>query len=263
MAAWTRWLVPFAVTAPVLLVVAACSADPVPTPEPSAAPSPVPRASHSAPPETPEPSPSAEPSALPSPTAAPLAAAYPPRDDCAAKPGWAAFHAKLAKAAEAQDAEAFVALTAPDIKLDYGGGHGAEELTKRLADPRTGLWHELAAILPLGCGFEGGLAAMPWIFWNIPADEVDAYTDMLVIGSDVPLRERAQPKARIIAKLDWALVTIAPSGFDPKARYARVTTQDGTRGYAETARLRSLLGYRLIAEPKDGDWHITAFIAGD
>lgn len=255
MGAWTRWLATITMT-----VLTACSADPAPMP--SASPSGTPLASASTPPDPPEPPPSAEPSASPAPAPPTVLASYPPRDDCAAKPGWAAFHARLAKAAEAQDADALVALTAPDVKLDYGGGHGADELRKRLADPKTGLWHELDAILPLGCAFEGGLAAMPWIFWNVP-DEVDAFTTMLTTGSAVPLRARPNAKAAIVASLDWALVTIASPGFDRGAAFVRVTAPGGAKGYVETAKLRSIVDYRLIAEPKDGDWHITAFIAGD
>jgi hypothetical protein len=60
-------------------------------------------------------------------------------------------------------------------------------------------------------------------------------------------------------------VTIAsPPGFDPKARYTRVTTQGaGAKGYIATSELRSLLARRLIAERKGGAWKISALVSGD
>ncbi|MFY7835180.1 MAG: hypothetical protein ACOVQ0_02700 [Novosphingobium sp.] len=246
-------------TLAVAMMLAGCSSEPTPEPSAVAAASvlPQPLASPVAPPE-PEPS-------VPASTAAeePLALAgirYAPRDDCADKPGWPAFHKSLVTAIKARDAEAFAALATPDIALDYGGGSGTAELKKRLADPEAGLWQELSAILPLGCAVEGGLAAMPWVFWNVP-EAVDSYNAMLVLGDETPLREK--PGSEAISPVGWFIVGIDPMSFDPKAKATRVTLDNGRKGWIETAKLRSLLDYRLIAEPKDGVWRITAFIAGD
>ena len=216
------------------------------TPEVSATPSPEPQGS-------PSPEASAEPAGFASKT-------YPPRDDCSAAPGWPAFHKALALAIRARDPAALTALASPDITLDYGGGSGMDELQKRLADPTRQLWEELEAILPLGCAFEGGLAAKPWVFWNVP-DSIDSYSAMLVTGDDVDLLEK--PKGKVQGNVGWFIVGIDPMGYKPDAKMTRVTLDDGTKGWVETARLRSLLDYRLIAEPKDDGWQITAFIAGD
>ncbi len=232
-------------------------------PEPSAAPtSQAPASAVSSPsaPPLPEPEPSATPSALPEEPAALADVTYAPRDECSAKPGWPAFRKNLNNAIRARDADALVALAAPDIALDYGGGSGTAELKKRLADPETGLWIELAAILPLGCAIEGGIAAMPWVFWNVP-EEVDSYNAMLVLGNDTPLREK--PGGKVISPVGWFIVGNDPMAFDPEKPETRVTLDNGTKGWIATAKLRSLLDYRLIAEPQDGTWRITAFIAGD
>lgn len=151
-------------------------------------------------------------------------------------------------------------LAAPDIALDYGGGNGPAELVKRLDNAETGLWQELDAIVPLGCAMEGGLAAMPWVFWNAPED-IDSYSAMLVLGDQTPLRET--PGGKVLEQAGWRIVGIDPMDFDTAAQATRVTTHQGTKGYIETRKLRSLLDYRLIAEPKNGQWQITAFIAGD
>lgn len=253
------------------LALAGCGSDPAPPPATSAEAS----AAASAPPAPlPDPEPEPEPAATTSAPAAapppPPAPRYAPRDACAAQPAWPAFHKALVAAIRARDADALAALAAPDIALDYGGGSGTAELKRRLADPQRGLWAELAAILPLGCAIEGGLAAMPWVFWNVPPD-IDSYSAMLVLGDDTPLLEKSDGKtarpeeAAPVAggPVGWALVAIDPMDFDARAKTTRVRLEDGRKGWIETARLRSLLDYRLIAESKDGQWRLTAFIAGD
>lgn len=238
------------------LSLAGCDRDPVPVPAPSARPQPAVAASAAPLPEA-SPSPSVEASAEPSFAATPT---YPPRDDCAAAPGWPAFRKALTAAVSERDAADLAALASPDITLDYGGGSGVEELTKRLADPERKLWAELDTILPLGCAVEGGLAAMPWVFWKIP-DDVDDYNALLVTGDATDLLDG--PKGKAQANVGWHIVGIDPMEFQPDKPTTRVTLRDGRKGWIQTARLRSLLDYRLIAEPKDGGWQITAFIAGD
>ncbi|PTR08814.1 hypothetical protein C8K11_11077 [Novosphingobium sp. GV055] len=258
------------------LALAACQREPAP--QESASPTATPSAS-----ATPEPTPT-PPAPSPSPTLAlpvkptpdvPLtpadtasalpAIALPPRDDCAALPGWSAFATRLAAAVKARDAAALAALSSPDVTLDYGGGHGPAQLQKRLAAPAgAAIWADLARILPLGCAVQGDLVVMPWFFWNVP-DEVDPGMTMLVTGQGVPLRAKPTDTAPEVDRLDWSLVTIATSpSYNPAARYTAVITGKPQRkGWIETARLRSLLARRIIAERKGDDWHISALVAGD
>ncbi len=192
------------------------------------------------------------------------AASYPPRDDCAALPGWPAFRAKLEKAVGARDADALAAITDPDVRLDFGGGAGVEELRQRLIDPDYRLWDELTALLSLGCGQQdGGAAALPWIFANSPAD-VDPYTGMLVLGSTVPAHARPEPTSPVTARLDWAVVDLAGSYEGPGKPFIEVTLPNGAgTAFVETAKLRSLVDYRLLATRTPQGWRITALIAGD
>ncbi|MBB3359663.1 MULTISPECIES: hypothetical protein [Novosphingobium] len=258
------------------LALAACQREPAP--QESASPTATPSAS-----ATPEPTPT-PPAPSPSPTLAlpvkptpdvPLtpadtasalpAIALPPRDDCAALPGWSAFATRLAAAVKTRDAAALAALSSPDVTLDYGGGHGPAQLQKRLAAPAgAAIWADLARILPLGCAVQGDLVVMPWFFWNVP-DEVDPGMTMLVTGQGVPLRAKPSDTAPEVDRLDWSLVTIATSpSYNPAARYTAVITGKPQRkGWIETARLRSLLARRIIAERKGDDWHISALVAGD
>lgn len=110
--------------------------------------------------ETPSPSPTADPKA-------PLAR-YAPADECAALPGFPAFRDKLFAAAKTRDPEALAALAEPEVKLDFGGGAGIEELKKRLAARDAPLWSELEALAGLGCAADKGVATLPWIFSRVP-----------------------------------------------------------------------------------------------
>lgn len=256
-------LAPLAAQLALGLALAGCDSAPQPRPSPtaevSAAPAPAPSLAP-LPELDPDASASALASAAPEEPVALAGISYAPRDDCSAKPGWPAFRKNLNSAIRARNVDALVALSAPDIALDYGGGSGTAELKKRLADPETGLWQELAAILPLGCAVEGGIAAMPWVFWNVP-EAVDSYNAMLVLGNDTPLRDK--PGGKVISPVGWFIIGIDPMQFDPDKSETRVTLDGGQKGWIETAKLRSLLDYRLIAEPQNGTWRITAFIAGD
>jgi len=264
----TRALPPVAIA---LLMLAACGKGGAPEAPPSAstAASPpglvVPVAAG---PE-PEPSPSAIPSVDPS-AEAPDAAttptlpmSYPPRDECAKLSGFAGFRDKLFAAAKAKDVEAFVALADPEIHLDFGGGAGADELRKRLSDPKAPLWGEVGELAGLGCAADGGLATLPWIFSRLPDGYDDAAIAMYGVGPQLVLRSKPSAAARPLATLTWPVVELEGVGFDPKAPFAKVKLSDGTVGYLETAGLRSLLDYRLVAERQSGQWRITALIAGD
>jgi hypothetical protein len=204
----------------------------------------------------------ATPAKPPEAPAKPAPGSYPPRDDCSRQAGWADFRARLADAVARRDADLLVSLTDPEVHLDFGGGSGTDELRKRLDAPNYRLWDELAAILPLGCGFADGSAAMPWIFLNAPAT-ADPYATMWVIGSGVPVREAASATARQAGKLDWAAVTAGPyTQINPE--FLKVTDPETKlAGYVDTKSLRSLIDYRLIAQGKGGKWRITVFIAGD
>ena len=208
--------------------------------------------------ESAEPLPAADPTAKPGPLTA-----YPPRDECAKLPGFAEFRDKLFAAAKAKDVEALVALADPKINLDFGGGSGVEEFKKRLSDPKVRLWDEIGALSGLGCAADGGIATLPWIFSRLPETYDDASRAMLGAGPDLALRDKPAADANVLRTLAWPVVELVGAGFDRAARFTQVRLADGAQGYLETARLRSLLDYRLIADREGGEWRITALIAGD
>jgi hypothetical protein len=186
---------------------------------------------------------------------------FAPVDTCARRPGAAAFRAALTRAVRGRDVAGFVALTTSDVRLDFGDGAGQVELRRRLsgADGRK-LWPELDRILPLGCAVQAGNLVMPAVFAHDFGD-ADPFDLMVVTGSEVPLRAAPSPTARALRLLSWTTVTPLSSD-DFEKSYRRVRSGTVT-GYVDTAKLRSPLGYRLVASRRRGEWKIDAFVAGD
>lgn len=184
---------------------------------------------------------------------------YAPRDECSALTGATEFREKIAAAVLARDADAFAALAARDIRLDFGGGSGVAELRNRLAAPEQELWRALRNLMPLGCAANSqSTLTIPWYFAQDVAVD-DPYLAMIVRGVGVPLRNTPAADGRILARLSWDVVEVQES---PGA-FTQVRTTDGTTGYIESSRLRSLIDYRLIADRRDGEWKIVALLAGD
>jgi hypothetical protein len=196
------------------------------------------------------------------PEPAPLAEGpYAPRDTCGDLAGAEAFREKLAEAVMARDANAFVALAAEDIKLDFGGGTGRAELKKRLTGKTWMLWDELDQLLELGCAAnsQGGLT-IPWYFEQ-HIDKVDSMSGMLVVGEKVPLLPAPDAKGQPLATLSWDVVTL--TALKPDDPFQHVATTGGIEGYIATDKLRSLLDYRLLATSRNGKWSIVSLVAGD
>lgn len=199
-----------------------------------------------------------DPSAQPTPLAK---GKWAPRDSCSTVEGAGAFRQRLAAAVHARDVDALVALAAEDIRLDFGGNAGKEELRARLEDGALGLWEELRTLMSLGCSVnaQGGIT-IPWYF-DQDLGNVDPFEAMIVTGENVPVHERALATSRRVASVSWDLVTLDAPLTD--ARYQRVELPGGMAGYIATGQLRSLIDYRLIASSRNGRWRVTSFVAGD
>lgn len=184
-----------------------------------------------------------------------------PRDTCGSVEGANAFREQLASAIRARDTDAFAALAAEDIRLDFGGGAGKAELRTRLDDTALDLWDELRTLMTMGCSAnaQGGIT-IPWYF-DQDLGNVDPFEAMIVMGENIPVLERGLATSRRVASVSWDLVTLAAPMSDKN--HQQVELADGTTGYIATGRLRSLVDYRLIASSRNGRWRITSFIAGD
>jgi len=186
---------------------------------------------------------------------------YAPRDECLQAAGATEFRSRIADAVRQRDSDALAALTADDIKLDFGGGAGVEELGRRMVDSNRHLWDELEAILPLGCAVTPkGEIIIPWVAGQDIAT-ADPGAAMLVMGMGVPVLSAADPSASSVGSVSWDVVEVP--AFVPELKFQQVTLPDGTRGFVATDALRSLLDYRLAAANKGGGWRIESLLAGD
>ena len=205
-------------------------------------------------------------------SAGPLA----PRDECTGLPGYAEFRERLDRAITLRDADALIALTDPDVTLDFGGGSGVGELRQRLDNGAYNSWADLAGAVQLGCGVGEDDArdpdhiAFPWYFPKTFGGEV--YETAIVTGADVPLRVAPADDAQVLKRIGWDWVLIRydeqyqdgpEEAKDAPSRYSAVTTQDGAAGYIADHALRSIVDYRIAVNRVDGAWTITAFVAGD
>ncbi|HWK42179.1 MAG TPA: hypothetical protein VNR60_09625 [Croceibacterium sp.] len=196
------------------------------------------------------------------PTPTPLAAGpLAPRDTCATVAGADDFRAQLADAVKRRDADAFAALAAQDIKLDFGGGASSAELRKRLEDKSWDLWNELDELMALGCSAnaQGGIT-IPW-FFDQDLGRINPVSGWLVTGERVPVLSAPDPDSAEVATISWSVVEL--TALDPERDYQQVQLSDKQQGFIATDKLRSVIDYRLIASSRNGRWRITSFVAGD
>lgn len=188
---------------------------------------------------------------------------YAPRDECVDMPGAAEFRKQLAAAVEQRNIEALVALVAHDVRLDFGGGEGTNLLRAQLMQSeQRSLWDDLSDVLALGCAKNGqGGITLPWYFEQ-DFGSIDPMMGMIVRGEDVPLRSGPDGDAEEVKKLSWDVVELT-DGLRPEAPFQKVRLADKTEGYIETGKLRSLIGYRVIASSRNGKWSITSLASGD
>ncbi|MBC7986875.1 MAG: SH3 domain-containing protein [Sphingomonadaceae bacterium] len=191
------------------------------------------------------------------------AESLPPRDECASLPGFAAFRARLDDAVFRRDVEALLALTDPNIALDFGGGAGHAQMREdwRLGEgSQSPIWGELGTMLRLGCAGNADGAAMPHMFNRFP-ERYDPFASALTIGIRIALRAGPSFDARVLARLDFE--TLALTGTDPEAEWQPVRMDDGRAGFVHRDLLRRPIDYRLIFDRVNGQWRIGALIAGD
>lgn len=189
-----------------------------------------------------------------------------PREECNDLPGAMDFLASLQAAIDMRDADALLALAADDVKLDFGGGAGKQELRERLAADEGAHWEMLAELLELGCAADDQTTiTLPWYFAQDIA--VDPYMGAIVTGEDVPLYDTPANDASVLANLSWEAVEMLPDETESEG-FDRVTWTDPeageqVEGYIVSEELRSIIDYRLIANRRNNRWRITALIAGD
>ena len=187
---------------------------------------------------------------------------YAPRNECSTVDGAAEFRLKLVTAVVNRNEAMLLELAWPEILLDFGGGSGREILRERLTDPNYRLWEELDRLLPLGCARStGDILVLPWYFGQ-ELGTSDPFATFLTIGSDIAVHKTPDITSEILEWLSWEPVILEEAGGS-HAEFIAVRTRAGTFGYVPKQQIRSEIDYRLVVEPTEEGYRITAFVAGD
>ena len=244
-----------------VFIAAACARDNVMPPAVETAPATT-TTSEAPPPPSPPPPPAAE--------AAEVCVSAPgnlcPVDNADRDPTFVAYREQLQAAVAARDTATLLSLIDPNVRTDFGGGGGLDDFRKQWAldSPDSPLWRALDDILRLGGSFRG--AGDETSFWApyvyaVWPESADAFEHVAAVRANVALREKPDPNAAVVAEVDWAVLRLV--GGAPSDQWRQVRTADGKEGFVAAADVRSPIGYRAGFNRVNGQWKMTALVAGD
>ena len=198
-----------------------------------------------------------------------------PFDEGSKYPDFASFRETLYQAVLQKDLNFLKLVIHKDIKFSFGAENGKADFLKTWqldSNPENSeFWPELEAILKLGGAFfdetENSFYA-PYIFMLEDID--DPYTQAVIIGEKVRLREEPSSKAKIINSLNWNLVEFVSQDeyteetIDGETHFwQKVKTTNNETGFVYGKYVRSPIDFRVGFSKNDGKWMMTLFIAGD
>jgi len=189
----------------------------------------------------------------------------PPVERCGGDPEFSRVRSRLNRAVAHRDLDGLVALMSNDVRISFGSGVGKEAFVRQWSSSpsdRARLWLELDKVLRLGCakavdGSGREYRAMPAMF--VTGDGLDGFSTWVALPSAV-IRRRPKASASVRTRLAaWSVLeNVDHDGGD----WIEVRS-NGLPGYISTKQARSLLDYRIVFGHREGQWRITAFVAGD
>ncbi|HET7436586.1 MAG TPA: SH3 domain-containing protein [Thermoanaerobaculia bacterium] len=174
-----------------------------------------------------------------------------PADEAAQDPSFAAYRARLIDAVQRKDETTLRTMISPDIRTTFGAANGIANFEAN--------WTELAEVLRLGGTMRDGMFWAPYVYSRWP-DEIDAFEHVAAIGDSVPVRQQPNATAPIVTTLHWSIVRVLPNAPDG---WRHVKTNDGVEGYVAASGVRSPIAHRAGFAKVNGEWKLTAFVAGD
>lgn len=196
---------------------------------------------------------------IPSPAAA-FPARIPPIDQCKGDPGFTKFLAGLKHTAAKKDRAALLALLAPDVLVNFGGGTGPkafeEEWKFEPLEPGN-VWDQLETMLKMGCAKDGGSQIIPSLSMQVEQDVAFEWVVILPGAKLYKAVGELSPRPQTMA---WTVATVTSRVSDTMTG---VRLPDGREGYIPDDLTYEPIGYRMIIEKHGGKWMITAFVAGD
>ncbi len=187
----------------------------------------------------------------------------PPIELCRGDADFDRFRAALVGAVEAKNAGTIRDLVASDVRTSFGGDGGWDEFATTWGldtDPAASkLWAQLQSLFALGCApTQAGGRVFPSLFQN-SGEDTDPF-ELVVARPGAGLFAKAGD-ARPVATLDWhSARQVDPVG---EGDWVNVSLFDGREGWLKASDTLSPLGYRLVAERREGRWLIAALVAGD
>jgi len=196
---------------------------------------------------------------IPSPAAA-FPQRLPPIDQCKGDASFSRFLAGLRRTVARKDRAAFLALLAPDVLVDFGGGTGPKAFEDQWKfDPTEygNLWDQLGTMLKMGCAKDGGSRIIPSLPMQVEQDIAFEWVVILPGAKLYKMADELSPKPQTIP---WTVATVTSRESDTMTG---VRLPDGREGYIPDDLVYEPVGYRMIIEKRRGKWMITAFVAGD
>jgi hypothetical protein len=190
----------------------------------------------------------------------------PPVKQCRGDADFDRVHQELGRVVEARDLDGLADLMSADVRVTFGGRYGRDGFRQHwtsVPGDRVRLWVELDRALRLGCAeaMDGtGVAyrVIPAMF--VTGNDLDGFSSWVALPGAM-LRARPTARAKVTMRLpSW---TVLDGVQHDGGSWIEARTPKGRRGYVRTSEARSLLDYRIIFGRRDGDWRITAFLAGD
>ncbi|TGL57877.1 SH3 domain-containing protein [Leptospira ognonensis] len=185
------------------------------------------------------------------------------------------FKTKLEKAIQTKDVQFIASISDPEISFAFEeGSMGKKKFLKSWnldKNPKVSLfWEEFAKMIPLGYAVDNdGLWTVPYFFSNHP-DTIDPYSDSLVIGERVNIRELPDKNAKVLTQISWEFVKNIydqTSGQEKKKAgepciWKKVCLPSGQIGYVCDQYLRSPFSYRAGFLKKQNKWQMVFFTTG-
>lgn len=190
-------------------------------------------------------------------------ATVPPPDPAALSPQVRRAVAELERIVAARDLAALEAHVAEGAKMSFGGGT-LREVWEPERDGGAALWRELGEILRLGgvetrTDADGAQWSAPYPSFAGEGKYDDPFTALVVTGTRVALRQAPAPDARVVARVDHAVLDGNCDGTDA---WACVRWQ-GRPAYVHHSLVRSPIDHRLSMDVGGDGWKIVFFVAGD
>jgi hypothetical protein len=189
----------------------------------------------------------------------------PPVEHCGGDPEFTAVRTRVERVIQKQDIDGLLSLMAQNVRVTFGGRYGRDDFRRHWgrSKDQSKLWKELRRATELGCataidGQGEEYRAMPAMF--VTGDDLDGFETWVALPGAV-MRTRPSAKAPVRMRVPaWTVLNEVEHDGGP---WIEARTPKGRHGFVPTSQARSIIDYRVVFGRRDGQWKITAFVAGD